>query len=183
MAKPTPGRTPSPQGETGAPQDGAPDAAGRDAQRIARVVLAVENTERLSPLLARDVAQAISDLAHDNNFAPRGLAGPFTLHLAMENGRLVLDIRDASDAPLHVIALALGPFRRLVKDYLLLVESHEMAVAEGREQRMEAIDMGRRGLHNEGAALMMERLEGKVAIDFETARRLFTLVCVLHQRF
>ena len=78
--------------------------------------------------------------------------------------------------------LALGPVPRLIKDYQLLVDSHLKAVEEGRESRIQAIDMGRRGLHNEGAALMMQRLEGKIAIDFATARRLFTLVCVLHQR-
>jgi len=78
--------------------------------------------------------------------------------------------------------LALGPFRGLIKDYQLLVDSHVKAVEEGREARIQAIDMGRRGLHNEGAELMIQRLDGKIAMDFETARRLFTLVCVLHQR-
>ena len=80
------------------------------------------------------------------------------------------------------VALALGPFRGIIKDYQMLVESHMKAVEEGREQRIQAIDMGRRGLHNEGAALLMERLNGKAEMDHETARRLFTLVCVLHQR-
>ena len=80
------------------------------------------------------------------------------------------------------MGLALGPFRRLIKDYQLLVDSYAHAVQEGREASIQAIDMGRRGLHNEGAALMLQRLSGKVEIDFETARRLFTLVCVLHQR-
>ncbi len=78
--------------------------------------------------------------------------------------------------------LALGPFRGLIKDYQMLVDSHITAVAEGRESRIQAIDMGRRGLHNEGATLLQQRLAGKIVIDFETARRLFTLVCVLHQR-
>ena len=80
------------------------------------------------------------------------------------------------------IGLVLGPFRRLMKDYQLLVDSHIKAVEEGREARIQAIDMGRRGLHNEGAELMHRRLAGKIDIDFETARRLFTLVCVLHQK-
>jgi len=78
--------------------------------------------------------------------------------------------------------LALGPFRSLIKDYQMLVDSHILAVQDGREERIQAIDMGRRGLHNEGAELMVARLHGKVAIDFATARRLFTLICVLHQR-
>jgi uncharacterized protein (UPF0262 family) len=96
----------------------------------------------------------------------------------------VLDIRDAeTDTPLRGVVLALGPFRRLIKDYHLIVESHERAVTEGgHEARIQAIDMGRRGLHNEGAGLLEERLKTWVAVDFETARRLFTLVCALHQR-
>ncbi len=149
---------------------------------LSRIVLEQTSLDRLTPLLARDVEQAIADLARDNSFDPAGLDGPFVLHLSAQNGRLVFDIRDADDRPLRMIGLALGPFRRLIKDYMLLVESHALAVQEGREQRLEAIDMGRRGLHNEGAAQMMDRLRGKVSVDLETARRLFTLVCVLQQR-
>jgi uncharacterized protein (UPF0262 family) len=105
------------------------------------------------------------------------------LYLCVRDGRLVFDIRDALDTPVRAVALALGPFRRLIKDYHLIVESHERAVTEGgHEARIQAIDMGRRGLHNEGAELLAERLRGRVALDFETARRLFTLVCALHQR-
>ncbi len=92
-------------------------------------------------------------------------------------------MRDAADAPLVALGLALGPFRRLIKDYQLLVESYAHAIQEGREASIQAIDMGRRGLHNEGADADAARgWPGRVDIDFETARRLFTLVCVLHQR-
>ena len=85
--------------------------------------------------------------------------------------------------PLRAIILALGPFRRLIKDYIMVVESHELAVVSGDgEARIQAIDMGRRGLHNEGAELLISRLEGRVGLDHETARRLFTLICALHQR-
>jgi len=94
----------------------------------------------------------------------------------------VFDIREEDDRPLSGVVLALGPFRRLIKDYQLLVDSYATAIEEGREARIQAIDMGRRGLHNEGAELMTQRLHGKIDIDFETARRLFTLLCVLHQR-
>lgn len=147
-------------------------------------MLAGEALTRLSPLLEADRAQAVHDLLQDNAFAPSRAArpGPYALHLAVVEGRLAFDIRTADDAPMHVVALALGPFRRLIKDYQMLVDSHGMAVQEGREARIQAIDMGRRGLHNEGAELLRARLAGKIAIDFETARRLFTLVCVLHQR-
>ena len=158
---------------------------GTDA-RLARVVLAGEALTRLSPILEADRAQAVADLEAENRFAPVGAklaaGGPYVLHLSVQEGRLVFDIRQEDDTPLTAIVLALGPFRRLIKDYQMLVDSHIMAVEEGREARIQAIDMGRRGLHNEGAELMTQRLTGKIAIDFETARRLFTLVCVLHTR-
>ena len=153
---------------------------------LSRIVLDGEALTRLSPLLEADRAQAVADLEAENLFVPAGLkaepTGPLALRLSIQEGRLVFDIRDAQDAPLTAVALALGPFRGIIKDYQLLVESHMKAVEEGREQRIQAIDMGRRGLHNEGAALLAERLRGKAEMDHETARRLFTLVCVLHQR-
>ena len=128
--------------------------------------------------------QAARDLVVRNRFDPVGLpTGPYVLHLAIREGRMVFDIRDVDNATLRVIALALGPFRRLVKDYQMVVEAHEQAVAEsGPESRVQAIDMGRRGLHNEAAELLTERLKAHVGVDFDTARRLFTLVCALHQR-
>ncbi|NGM19156.1 UPF0262 family protein [Roseomonas stagni] len=137
-----------------------------------------------SPYAEADRRQAVEDLLAGNRFLPQGLPdGPYGLAIAVRDGRLILDIRDAQDQPLHALVLALGPFRRLIKDYHLVVESHEKAVAEGgSEARIQAIDMGRRGLHNEGAELLTARLAGRVEIDFETARRLFTLVCALHQR-
>ena len=136
-----------------------------------------------SPYAEADRRQAVEDLLAGNSFRPMGLAGPFGLAIMVRDGRLILDIRDAEDKALHALVLALGPFRRLIKDYHLVVESHEKAVSEGgSEVRIQAIDMGRRGLHNEGATLLMDRLEGRIDLDFETARRLFTLVCALHQR-
>ncbi len=136
-----------------------------------------------SPHAEADRRQAVEDLLASNVFRPKGLNGPFRLQIMVREGRLILDIRDAADQPLHALVLALGPFRRLIKDYLLVVESHEKAVTQdGSEARIQAIDMGRRGLHNEGAAVLRDRLAGRVELDFETARRLFTLVCALHQR-
>jgi uncharacterized protein (UPF0262 family) len=151
--------------------------------RLARITLEGEALTRLSPSLEVERAQAVADLQAENQFAPHGLdAGPYALHLFIQEGRLVFDMRRADDTPITAIVLALGPFRSLIKDYRLLVDSHIKAVEEGHEERIQAIDMGRRGLHNEGAQLTIERLKGKVAIDFPTARRLFTLICVLHQR-
>jgi uncharacterized protein (UPF0262 family) len=155
---------------------------------LSRVVLDGESPSTLPPALEADRAQAVADLNAENHFVPLTVKpgtpahGPFVLHLALRDGRLVFDIRRANATRLAVIGLALGPFRRLMKDYHLLVDSHVKAMEEGRAERIQAIDMGRRGLHNEGATLMRERLAGKIAIDFATARRLFTLVCVLHQR-
>ncbi|MBS7810941.1 UPF0262 family protein [Roseococcus pinisoli] len=131
-----------------------------------------------------DRRQAIEDLLRGNSFDPSGMGeGPFVLHLMVREGRLILDVRDAEDHPLRAIILVLGPFRRLIKDYLMVVATHEEAVTTGAmDARVQAIDMGRRGLHNEAAELLTLRLEGRIAVDFETARRLFTLIAALHQR-
>ena len=181
-------------GNAPAPDAPAPDAPGRHAgerremapgkpeHRILRVALAGDGNRRAAPI-ERDVEQAVHDLQADGFFQPRGLHGPFDLRMQIDRGRLLFEIRDVHAAPLAVVGLALGPFRRLIKDYLLLVDSHSSALADGRLHRAEAIDMGRRTLHNEGAELIIARLDNKVAVGFETARRLFTLVCVLHQRF
>ncbi len=149
---------------------------------LVAVVLDGEKRGQLSLLQQADLEQAVRDLAVENLFALHGRAGPFVLHLSIVEGRLAFDVRDTENTPLMALGLALGPFRRLIKDYQLLVESYAHAIQDGREASIQAIDMGRRGLHNEGAELMVARLQGRVEIDFETARRLFTLVCVLHQR-
>ena len=156
--------------------------------RLSRVVLDGEVPSSLPAALEADRAQAVADLVAENSFVPLtvkpGIAvhGPFVLHLDVRDGRLVFDVHHDNGARIAMIGLALGPFRGLVKDYQLLLDSHVKAVEEGRAERIQAIDMGRRGLHDEGATLMRARLEGKIAIDFATARRLFTLVCVLYQR-
>jgi uncharacterized protein (UPF0262 family) len=155
---------------------------GTPVRSLVSVVLDGEHGRALSALQAADQAQAVRDIAVANRFEPHGLTGPFVLHLSIIEGRLAFDLRDVGDTPIFAIGLALGPFRRLIKDYQLLVDSYEHAIQDGREASIQAIDMGRRGLHNEGAELMMQRLQSKVDMDFETARRLFTLVCVLHQR-
>jgi uncharacterized protein (UPF0262 family) len=155
---------------------------------LSQVVLEGDVPSSLPAALEADRAQAVADLAAENVFIPltvksaQPVHGPFVLHLAVRQGRLVFDIRRGKAESLAIVGLALGPFRSLVKDYQLLVDSHIKAVEEGRVDRIQAIDMGRRGLHDEGANLMRTRLAGKIAIDFATARRLFTLVCVLYQR-
>jgi uncharacterized protein (UPF0262 family) len=156
-------------------------------RRLTHLILP-DATPLRSAYAEADRRQAVADLLTENRFDPLGVhGGPFMLHLCVRDGRLVFDIRDAAAVPVRAVALALGPFRRLIKDYHMIVESHELVVGEvgsggAHEARIQAIDMGRRGLHNEGAELLMARLDGRIGLDFETARRLFTLVCALHQR-
>lgn len=151
--------------------------------RLTKVVLEGEPLHRISPLQEADREQAVRDLSEDNMFAPAARPDlQSVLHLSVQEGRLVFDIRDEADEPVAALGLAMGPFKMLIKDYQMLLDSYAHAVAEGREARIQAIDMGRRGLHNEGAEMMIERLKNKVEIDFPTARRLFTLVCALHQK-
>jgi uncharacterized protein (UPF0262 family) len=162
---------------------GRPAPPASTTSHLAHVTLEGEPLTRLVPVLEADRAQAIADLLAENVFAPKGAPpGPYGLRLSIHEGRLVFDIRRPDNTPATVLVLALGPFRSLIRDYRLLVESHALAVQEGREERIQAIDMGRRGLHNEGAELLMQRLAGKVTTDFATARRLFTLICALYQR-
>jgi uncharacterized protein (UPF0262 family) len=157
--------------------------ADASTPRLSRVILDDGLPSDLPVVIEADRAQAILELEEGNTFAPRGAGpGPFVLTLSVRDGRLLFDIRDEAMQPITLIGLALGPLRRLIKDYVMILDSYATAVQEGREARIQAIDMGRRGLHNEGAALVTARLESKVDIDFDTARRLFTLIAVLHHR-
>jgi uncharacterized protein (UPF0262 family) len=129
--------------------------------------------------LAAERATAIRDLLEENVFRPSGRSGSFRLRLAIREGKLVLDITDAGGGPIARHVLSLTPLDRVVKDYFLICESHTAAIRTADPRRIEAIDMGRRGIHNEGAEALGERLKGKVEADFATLRRLFTLVCSL----
>jgi uncharacterized protein (UPF0262 family) len=124
---------------------------------------------------------AIFDLLERNAFALEGHdGGPYTLHLSLADNRLVFTVGDSERAPIQHVMLSLSPFRRLVKDYFLVCESYYQAIKTQPASKIEAIDMGRRGIHDEGSQLLMERLKGKIAVDIATARRLFTLLCALH---
>jgi uncharacterized protein (UPF0262 family) len=162
-----------------------PDRNGSSCedQRIAKITLDEHTVVRRNADIEHERATAIADLLKDNSFAPAsGLRGPFTIHLAIEENRLNLEIQSIGNGASETIVLPLAPFRRIVKDYFIVCEGYYEAVRNGRLAQVEAIDMGRRGLHDEGSALLMERLADKVAIDHDTARRLFTLICVLHLR-
>lgn len=130
---------------------------------------------------------AIYDLIEDNTFKPlrawnAGYTGPYKLRLAVNDGRLAMDIADEQDNLLETLLLGLGRFRRPIREYFAICESYYQAIRKATAQEIETIDMARRGLHDQAAELLVERLEGKVETDFPTARRLFTLICVLHIR-
>jgi len=124
---------------------------------------------------------AIYDLIEDNQFRPTGHdGGPYTLQLGISGNRLVFDIRLTEGTPVVAHMLSLAPFSRIVKDYFVICDSYYTAIRTATPDRIEALDMGRRALHDEGSQLVMERLKRKVELDFDTARRLFTLITVLH---
>ena len=130
---------------------------------------------------------AIFDLLEANRFAPvaahdSGYAGPYKLVMGVEEGRLALNLRTADDAELETVVLPLSPFRRIVRDYFAICDSYYKSIRSAAPSQIETIDMARRGIHNEAADLLAERLAGKVEVDHDTARRLFTLICVLHIR-
>ncbi len=124
---------------------------------------------------------AVYDLLDENFFKPVGGSdGPFDLHLGIEENRLVFNILLENGDPIDRFTLPLNTFRRIVKDYFMICESYFEAIKTAPPSRIEALDMGRRGLHNEGSDILRDRLEGKVEVDRRTARRLFTLICILH---
>jgi len=152
-----------------------------DTQRIVKLTLDERTVLRRSPDVEHERKVAIFDLLEANQFDPADCApGPYHLHLGIVENRLQLEVCDTQEQPLGTIVMPLTPFRRVVKDYFDICETYYTAIKTASPSRIEAIDMGRRGLHNEGSELLRERLAGKVEIDFDTARRLFTLVCVLH---
>lgn len=132
-------------------------------------------------LVYRDKQIALRDLVENSVFEPvHDSNGPYMLSLSLNDQKLVFEIKNSGGKTLPVLILSLRPYLKLIKDYFLIVESYEKAVSEGQPSRIEAIDMGRRGLHNEGAALLLERLQDKIRMDQDTGRRLFTLICVLY---
>ena len=159
--------------------DQAP-SGGAARNRLTRVTLDEASIGRSNPDVEHERRIAIYDLIEENSFQPAGHdGGPYSLHIAIVENRLVFDIR-VDDAPVMAHHLSLTPFRRVVKDYFMMCDSYYKAIRTSSPSQIEAIDMGRRGLHNEGSGLLMERLKDKISIDFDTARRLFTLICVLH---
>jgi len=151
-------------------------------QRLVRVTLDEESIGRSNPDVEHERQVAIYDLIEQNIFAPDGHEdeGPFALHLSITGSRLVFDIRRDDGTPLIAHLFSLTPLRRIVKDYYLICDSYYQAIRTATPDKIEAIDMGRRGIHNDGSDILRERLRDKVTVDLDTARRLFTLICVLH---
>ena len=128
---------------------------------------------------------AIFDLLEDNVFAPQrvhedGYAGPYRVLLRVEEGRLVVEIKREDGEPLEAIILSLGRFRRPIREYFAICDSYYQAISNASPAQIETVDMARRAIHNDAADMLIERLDGKIKVDFDTARRLFTLICVLH---
>ncbi len=150
-------------------------------QRLVSVTLDDVSIGRSSPDIDHEREVAIYDLLEMNSFAPVGHDdGPYALHLSVNGNRLVFDIRLQDGSPVVAHLFSLSPLRRIVKDYYMICDSYYQAIRTATPDKIEAIDMGRRGIHNEGSQVLMERLKDKVTIDLDTARRLFTLICVLH---
>lgn len=140
------------------------------------------NIRYSDPAIQQEREMAITDLLREHHFALKNLAlpAPYAIHLSAAEQRLLMEITSKEGGEALRIQISLHPFRRLIKDYFLIWESYAEAIRNATPERLEAIDMGRRGLHNEGAELLVKQLEQSVEIDFDTARRLFTLLCVLH---
>ena len=154
-----------------------------NTQCLVEVTLDEKSIGRSNQDVEHERAVAIYDLIEDNSFAPEGHKdGPYTLQLGIAENRLMFDIRKPDGEAVMVHLLSMTPFRRIVKDYFMICDSYYQAIRTATPEKIEAIDMGRRAIHDEGSKLLMERLARKIRLDFDTARRLFTLICVLHWR-
>ena len=152
-----------------------------ETSHLVEITLDEKSVGRTTPDVEHERKVAIFDLLEENVFSLEGREqGPYSLILSIAENRLVFSVGDAKQTPVTSFMLSLTPFRKIVKDYFLVCESYYDAIKIAPPSRIEALDMGRRGLHNEGSQLLMQRLEGKITTDFDTARRLFTLICALH---
>jgi len=152
-----------------------------DRRRLTAVILDEASIGRGNPDQEHERAIAIYDIVESNSFAvPNHDAGPYALNLGLVEKRLCFDVRAADGSPVVSHHLSLTPFRRVIRDYEMVCDSYYKAIRSASPTQIEAIDMGRRGLHNEAAELLLQRLEGKLELDFDTARRIFTLIFALH---
>lgn len=151
--------------------------------RIVHIELDERTIVRRSPDVEHERKVAIFDLLEENHFAPKSMeGGPYRLKLGLEESRLKIDVTSENAGECQTVYLPLLPFRRIIKEYFLVCESYFQAIKTASPSQIETIDMGRRGLHDEGSRMLKEKLDDRIEMDFDTARRLFTLVCVLHLR-
>jgi len=149
--------------------------------RLLDITLDEASISHNSPEVQHERNVAIFDLLEENSFAlENGTEGPYRLHLEIIENRLAMHVAHEDGAHATTLVLSLSPFRKLIKDYFLVCESYYAAIKTEPPSRIEALDMGRRGLHDEGSQILRQRLDGKISVDFDTARRLFTLICALH---
>ena len=151
-------------------------------QKIIKIDMLETSSENLSPEHKQERAIAIYDLIENNFFELKGHDGPYQLFLAKEARHLLFDVRSQENQTLNSFYLAMGPFRRLIKDYKQVCENYYEAIRTKPPSQIQAVDVGRKALHDEGATLVIERLDGKILMDNETARRIFTLICILRSR-
>jgi uncharacterized protein (UPF0262 family) len=163
----------------------SPATGPADGYRIAEITLDEATILWRNADVEQERRVAIYDLIEDNIFKPlrsaeRGARGPYHLHLAVRDGRLAMDVSNAGGQLLETLLIGMARFRRPIRDYFAICDSYYQAIRKATPAEIETIDMARRGIHNNAAEMLLERLEGKVDTDFPTARRLFTLICVLH---
>ncbi len=159
--------------------------SGQRPRSIVRIELDERSFLRRRPEVEHEREVALFDLLEENTFTLKGegtCPAPYHLHLSLREDRLVFDVRDTGGAPQKEVVLAIRPFRAVIKDYFLVCESYFDAIKTSSPSQIEAIDMGRRALHNEGALMLEERLREHVTLDYDTSRRFFTLLCILHMR-
>jgi uncharacterized protein (UPF0262 family) len=155
--------------------------------RLVRIELDEASLVTASEVIVHERRIAVHDLLENNSFEPLAddtpvAKGPYHLLLSVREKRLVFDIRQQNDELVGQLHLSMSPFRKIIKDYFMLCESYFEAIREAMPEQIETIDMARRAIHNEGSEILLERLKGKIEVDFDTARRLFTLICSFHLR-
>ena len=154
-----------------------------DDQRLSQITLDEHGIVRLSPRVEHERRVAVQDLIDENTFQPQGnFTGPYHLKLGVAEGRLRFEVEDEQGNPVADFSLSQGSFKSIIRDYFMVCDSYYEAIKTSSPSKIEAIDMGRRGLHNDGADLLREKMAKYAAIDDDTARRLFTLICVLNIR-
>ena len=167
------------QPETNEAED---NAAPSGLSHLIKIELDEVDAPRRSAEAEHERAIAIYDILEQNQFDLAGAPGPYHLYLRAEGRHIRFDVRDQNDAELGQFFMAMGPLRKVMRDYFIVCDTYYEAIRTKSPSQIQAIDMGRRALHNEGSEILQSRLNGKVETDFDTARRLFTLICVLQAK-